>query len=108
MPNYSPNTQGILNNRGVKPRLNKKEFSIKLQPEKKEILEEIAGEFGYKHGGKGSLSALLEAIADDELMLVERPPSRPRQRPDPQDDQSYVNADEVRSRTRNGELEDKQ
>lgn len=73
MPNYSPNTQGLKENRGVKPSLNKKEYSIKLSPEKKADLEKIAQEFGFKHGGKGSLSALLEAIADDELMLVQTP-----------------------------------
>ena len=78
MPNYSPNTQGLKENRGVKPSLNKKEYSIKLSPEKKADLEKIAQEFGFKHGGKGSLSALLEAIADDELMLVQTPPSRRR------------------------------
>jgi hypothetical protein len=91
MPNYNPNTQGIQENRGVKRRLNKKEFTIKLLPSKKDILEEIALEFGYNHGGKGSLSALLEAIADDELMLVQTPPSR--RKAILEDDNSYFDAE---------------
>lgn len=104
MPNYSPNTQGLLDKRGVKPRLNKKEFSIKLLPDKKGILEDIALEFGYKHGKKGSLSALLEAIADDELMLVQTPPSR--RKPIPNDDESYIDGDKCLRKRRKKDLKE--
>jgi len=43
---------------------------IRLDIEKKKVVTKIAESLGYTYGGKGSLSKLLEAIADNELIIV--------------------------------------
>lgn len=77
MSNLKPDITKLQQNRGQKTKIGRKEFTVKLLPEEKKRVEMIAEAFGLTHGNKGSISALLNAIADCSLMVIQTPPIQP-------------------------------
>ncbi|CCQ52237.1 hypothetical protein WH8501_05620 [Crocosphaera watsonii WH 8501] len=73
MANPNPNLKNLEKGRGKKPKLGHKAFSVKLDPNEKEILEEIAKSYNCTYAGKGSISGLLSKIAQQNLMVVPAP-----------------------------------
>ena len=73
MANYHPNIEGLKRNRGKKPKLGRREYTVKITQHNKERIEKIAESFGYTHGDKGSITGLLNAIADGKLMITQTP-----------------------------------
>ena len=45
---------------------------IRIAPSKKATLKQIALTLGYTYAGEGNISALMEAIADGGLILVQK------------------------------------
>ena len=74
MANPNPNLENLAKGRGKKPKLGHKAFSVKLAPNEKEVLEEIAKSYHCTYARKGSISGLLSKIAQQELMVVPAPP----------------------------------
>ncbi|MGK7881180.1 MAG: hypothetical protein AB4060_13920 [Crocosphaera sp.] len=74
MANPNPNLKNLEKGRGKKPKLGHKAFSVKLDPNEKEVLEKIAKSYDCTYAGKGSISSLLSKIAQQNLTVV---PARP-------------------------------
>lgn len=49
-----------------------KSVTLSLDPQRKEILEELAAKFGYYWGENPNISQLLKAIADGEIQLSKK------------------------------------
>ncbi|MGD1865704.1 MAG: hypothetical protein ACFB0D_14220 [Phormidesmis sp.] len=75
MVNSDSRLDNLQKGRGKKKKLGHKSYSIKLSPEAKQTVESIAQSFSCTHGSSGSISALLNKIASEDLMIVETPPT---------------------------------
>ena len=94
MANPKPKIENLEKGRGKKPKLGHKSFTVKLSPWEKENLDEVAKSFGCKYGEGASLSGLLSKIANEELIVVQAPPSRKH---------IYFNMDSQSSKFQNSE-----
>ena len=55
-----------------RPALGKKEYEVRLLEADFLRVQQIAVAMGYTHGGSGSMSKLLEAIARAEVLLTKQ------------------------------------
>lgn len=74
MPN-SPRDNLALG-RGKRPKLNHETVAMRMAPETKAALEDIAASYDCYYGGKPWIAGLLAKIAQEELIIVPAPPSR--------------------------------
>ncbi|MEM6596731.1 MAG: hypothetical protein AAF635_00970 [Cyanobacteria bacterium P01_C01_bin.69] len=74
MVNANSRLDNLQKGRGKKKKLGHKSYSIKLSPEAKRNVENIAQSFSCVHGNSGSISSLLNKLASNELMVVATPP----------------------------------
>ncbi|MGD1895927.1 MAG: hypothetical protein ACFB16_03135 [Phormidesmis sp.] len=75
MANPNPKTDHLRKNRGKRPKLNNSVVSMRLSQKDRQVLDEIAIEFGCKYAGKPWIAGLLHEIAVGNLLVVETPPS---------------------------------
>lgn len=60
--------------RGKRPKLDHQFVGMRLSPQSRERLEEIAALYGCTYGSRPWLSGLLTKIANGELLIVPCPP----------------------------------
>ena len=75
MAEVSQRLENLRKGRGTKKKLGHKSYSIKLSPQDKQTVEDIAESFECTYGDKGSISCLLSKLASRELMVVSTPPT---------------------------------
>ncbi len=75
MANPNPNTENLKQGWGKRPKLGHKTVGMRMSDETKQTLEQLAAQYGCRHGGEPWIAGLLKRIADGELMIVPAPPS---------------------------------
>jgi hypothetical protein len=71
--NRNPKTENLKLGRGKRPKLNNVTVGMRMSPETKTRLEEIAEHFGCYYAGKPWIAGLLEKIGSNELIVSEAP-----------------------------------
>jgi hypothetical protein len=71
--NPNPQTQNLELGRGKRPKLNNVTVGMRMSPETKARLEEIAEDYGCFYGGKPWIAGLLEKIGSNELIVSKAP-----------------------------------
>jgi predicted DNA-binding protein len=71
--NSNPKVENLKLGRGKRPKLNNMTVGMRMSPETKERLEEIAEHFDCTYGGKPWIAGLLEKIGSSELIVSEAP-----------------------------------
>ena len=73
MANPNPQTKNLELGRGKRPKLNNVTVGMRMSPETKARLEEIAEDHGCFYGGKPWIAGLLEKIGSNELIVSKAP-----------------------------------
>ena len=73
MPNPNPNMDGLALGRGRRQKLDNDTVCMRMSPETREELENIAEMYGCFYGGKPWLSGLMMKIGSGELMVMPSP-----------------------------------
>lgn len=73
MANSNPQVENLKLGRGKRPKLNNISIGMRISPNTKERLEEIAKDFGCIYGGKPWIAGLLEKIGSNELIVSQAP-----------------------------------
>ena len=73
MANPNPNTEGLALGRGKRPREDNETVCMRMSSQTKEVLEQIAEQYGCMYGGKPWIAGLLRMIASGELLVVPDP-----------------------------------
>jgi hypothetical protein len=71
--NPNPQIQNLELGRGKRPKLNNVTVGMRMSPETKARLEEIAEDYGCFYGGKPWIAGLLEKIGSNELIVSKAP-----------------------------------
>jgi hypothetical protein len=71
--NPKPQIQNLELGRGKRPKLNNVTVGMRMSPETKARLEEIAEDYGCFYGGKPWIAGLLEKIGSNELIVSKAP-----------------------------------
>jgi hypothetical protein len=74
--NPNPKTEQLSLGRGKRPALNNETVSMRMSPETRRILEEIAYSYNCVYGGKPWIAGLLDKIGSGELTVVPSPPPK--------------------------------
>jgi hypothetical protein len=74
--NPNPKTDQLALGRGKRPVLNNETVSMRLSPETRQVLEEIAYSYDCTYGGKPWIAGLLNKIGTGELAVVPTPPPK--------------------------------
>lgn len=75
MPNPNPNTEGLKQGRGKRPKENNESISMRLPTATRLALEEIAETYGAIYADKPWIAGLLRKIGSGELIVVPAPPT---------------------------------
>lgn len=73
MANPNPKVEHLKASPGKKPKRNTKPITVRLTVSAKEKVEYIAEKLGCTYDGEGSLTKLLSAIANEQLLVVRKP-----------------------------------
>lgn len=73
MANSNPQLKNLELGRGKRPKLNNITVGMRISPDTKARLEEIAEDFGCTYGGKAWIAGLLEKIGSNELIVSKAP-----------------------------------
>jgi hypothetical protein len=73
MANPNPNTDGLALGRGKRDKLGHEQVSMRMSPQTRKALEEIAEQYGCFYGGKPWLAGLLTKIGFGELKVMPAP-----------------------------------
>jgi hypothetical protein len=73
--NHAPRLENLTNAGKGRKKLDKIAVSIRLSPEDKEALRQLAKQYGCFFGDEPYIGGLLEKIARKELIVVPAPPS---------------------------------
>jgi hypothetical protein len=71
--NPNPQIKNLELGRGKRPKLNNVTVGMRMSPETKARLEEIAEDYGCFYGGKPWIAGLLEKIGSNELIVSKAP-----------------------------------
>jgi hypothetical protein len=71
--NPKPQIKNLELGRGKRPKLNNVTVGMRMSPETKARLEEIAEDYGCFYGGKPWIAGLLEKIGSNELIVSKAP-----------------------------------
>jgi hypothetical protein len=74
--NPNPKTDQLALGRGKRPVLNNETVSMRMSPETRQVLEEIAYSYDCIYGGKPWIAGLLDKIGTGELTVVPSPPPK--------------------------------
>lgn len=103
MANSNPKTENLKLGRGKRPKLNNVTVGMRMSPETKARLEEIAEHFNCLYGGKPWIAGLLEKIGSNELIVSEAPSylvnksSKTEQRHPDKNNQSEITSSDINS-----------
>ena len=83
MANPNPQTKNLELGRGKRPKLNNVTVGMRMSPETKARLEEIAEDHGCFYGGKPWIAGLLEKIGSNEMIVSKAPAYLWKDKPEP-------------------------
>ena len=73
MANSNPNTDGLALGRGRRQKLDNETICMRISPQTRKTLENIAAKYGCFYGGNPWLAGLLRKIGSGELVVMPDP-----------------------------------